>query len=196
MLGLGIPAKKHAADARPSTGTSTIGYGNADSRRPVITVEVQTKNEDKEVARQLAASALAAAKAAATVSKDVKPAGANTGGQPETLNFLDPSRVSETNKRKAQMQASASSGLDALLEQIGKKQKGNILDKSRKDWGEFKEEKGFEEELEAYKKSGDKYLDKVAFLQRADLREYEKERDARLAYQAKRRLETPSFTET
>lgn len=37
-----------------------------------------------------------------------------------------------------------------------------------------------EEELEDYKKSGDKYLEKVDFLKRAELREYEKERDQRL----------------
>ena len=37
-----------------------------------------------------------------------------------------------------------------------------------------------DDELEAYKKSNDKYLDKVDFLKRAELREYEKERDARL----------------
>lgn len=38
-----------------------------------------------------------------------------------------------------------------------------------------------EEELEGYKKSGDKYLDKVDFLQRAELRQYEQERDQRLS---------------
>jgi hypothetical protein len=37
-----------------------------------------------------------------------------------------------------------------------------------------------EDELEAYKKSGDQYLDKVDFLKRAELKVYEKERDARL----------------
>ena len=37
-----------------------------------------------------------------------------------------------------------------------------------------------EEELEDYKKSGDKYLGKVDFLKRAELREYENERDQRL----------------
>ena len=37
-----------------------------------------------------------------------------------------------------------------------------------------------EDELEAYKKSNDKYLDKVDFLKRAELRQYEMERDARL----------------
>lgn len=38
-----------------------------------------------------------------------------------------------------------------------------------------------DEELEEHKRSGGQYLDKVGFLQRAELREYEKERDQRLA---------------
>lgn len=99
-------------------------------------------------------------------------------------------KAAQALRRKSEMQASSSSGLDSLLQQISKKQKPNILDRSRKDWGQFKEEKGLEDELEAYKKSGDKYLDKVAFLQRSDVREYEKERDARLALQSKQRSET------
>ena len=37
-----------------------------------------------------------------------------------------------------------------------------------------------EAELEEYKRSGDKYLDRVDFLKRAELRQYEKERDERL----------------
>ena len=38
-----------------------------------------------------------------------------------------------------------------------------------------------DEELEGYKKSGNKYLDKVDFLNRAELRQYEQERDQRLS---------------
>lgn len=38
-----------------------------------------------------------------------------------------------------------------------------------------------DEELEGYKKSGDKYLDKFDFLKRAELRQYEQERDQRLS---------------
>ncbi|PNH04060.1 hypothetical protein TSOC_009828 [Tetrabaena socialis] len=37
-----------------------------------------------------------------------------------------------------------------------------------------------DEELEVYKKSGDQYLEKQNFLKRAELREYETERDTRL----------------
>lgn len=92
---------------------------------------------------------------------------------------------------KAQSAGVAPTALDAILEQIKKKQKLTVLDKTKKDWGEFKEEnKGMGEELDAYKKSSNQYLDKVSFLQRADLREFERERDARLASQAKRRTDT------
>ncbi|CAA3028489.1 Hypothetical predicted protein [Olea europaea subsp. europaea] len=52
------------------------------------------------------------------------------------------------------------STVDAVLEQIKKKQKLSVLDKTKKDWGEFNEEnKGLEEELNAYKKSSNQYLD-------------------------------------
>ncbi len=58
----------------------------------------------------------------------------------------------------------------------------SVLDKSKQDWQEYKKtDASVEEELEAYKKSSDKYLDKVDFLKRSELREYEQERDKRLA---------------
>lgn len=86
------------------------------------------------------------------------------------------------------VKAAAPSAVDAVLEQIKKKPKLSVLDKTKKDWGEFKEEnKGLEEELDVYKKSSNQYLDKVSFLQRADYREFERERDARLAMQARRK---------
>lgn len=104
------------------------------------------------------------------------------GEEIKVTKLVDPnSKAAEELKRKQ-----SASGVDRLLQQIEKKQKINVLDKSRKDWTEFKEEKKIEEELESYNKSGDKYTDRVAFLQRSDLREYERERDARLALQAKR----------
>ncbi|KAF8394726.1 hypothetical protein HHK36_020943 [Tetracentron sinense] len=88
---------------------------------------------------------------------------------------------------KTKVSVGPPSAVDAVLEQIKKKTKLSVLDKTKKDWGEFKEEKGLEEELDAYKKSSNQYLDKVSFLQRTDYREFERERDVRLALQAKRR---------
>ncbi|KAL1208900.1 hypothetical protein V5N11_030378 [Cardamine amara subsp. amara] len=84
--------------------------------------------------------------------------------------------------------AATPSAVDAVLEQIKKKQKLSVLDKTKKDWGEYKEEnKGVEDELDKYKKSSDQYLAKLGFLERAEIRQYEKERDARLAIQSKRK---------
>lgn len=105
------------------------------------------------------------------------------GQEIEVKKFIDADSKEALEKAKAP----PPSGVDAVLEQIKKKQKLSVLDKSKKDWGEFKEDKKLEEELDAYKKSSNQYLDKVSFLQRADYREFERERDARLAVQAKRR---------
>ena len=74
------------------------------------------------------------------------------------------------------------SGIDAVLASLEAAKKVNVLDKSRDDWGQFKKaDTQIEQELDAYKKSGGKYLDKVDFLKRTELREYEAERDQRLA---------------
>lgn len=84
--------------------------------------------------------------------------------------------------QKAQEAAQPKSGLDAVLSSLAAAKKVTILDKSRQDWSGLKEaDTSLEEELEAHKKGGDQYLDKQGFLQRADLREYEQERDRRLA---------------
>ena len=79
-------------------------------------------------------------------------------------------------------------GLDALLASLQGPKKISVLDKSRSDWKGFKSSDAeVEEELEAYKKSTDKFLDKQEFLQNAELRQYELERDARLASDSRTR---------
>lgn len=108
---------------------------------------------------------------------------------------IEVKKLVDANSKEAAEKVSAPtgppSGLDAILEQIKKKPKLSVLDKTKKDWSEFKvENKGLEEELDAYKKSSNQYLDRVSFLERTDFREFERERDARLALQAKRRPDT------
>jgi predicted house-cleaning noncanonical NTP pyrophosphatase (MazG superfamily) len=90
---------------------------------------------------------------------------------------------------KAKAAGASPSAVDNILEQIRKKQKLSVLDKTKKDWGEYKVENKVEEELGAYKKSSNQYLDRQLFLQRADYREFERERDARLSLMAKRKSE-------
>ncbi|XP_078446935.1 craniofacial development-like protein [Wolffia australiana] len=150
---------------------------------------------DSEEAKKLAAAALSAVRdiSSAATSSAVKGRVEITEVRDFAGEEVEVKKLVEADSREA-MADKARTGagaLDSVLEQIKKKQKLSVLDKTKKDWGEFKEEnKGLEDELDAYKKSSNQYLDKVSFLQRSDLREFERERDARLATQAKRRPES------
>lgn len=168
-----------------------LGFACQKSFKSIKDVRQTEDKYTKEDAKKIAASALAAAKEASNTSKEGKIEVSEVrdfaGEEVKVTKLIDPnSKAAEDLKRKQEMMALSSSGLDKLLQQIEKKPKLNVLEKSRKDWTDFKEEKQIKQELESYKKSGDKYTDRVAFLQRSDLREYERERDARLALQAKK----------
>lgn len=178
MSFLGLGSKKTDANRASSAGKSSTTAQNAIS----------------DEAKKLAAAALAAARDAAAVSAinkgkiEVTEIRDFAGEEIEVKKLVDPS--SKEAAERAKLHAGPSSAVDSVLEQIKKKPKLSLLDKTKKDWGEFKEEnKDYEEELDAYKKSSNQYLDKVSFLSRADYREFEKERDARLAQHAKRRAD-------
>lgn len=148
-------------------------------------------NCTSEEARKAAAAALSAVREVTSASAftgkvEIKEVRDFAGQEIEVKKLVDAN--SREAVEKAKSAGAQPSALDTILDQIKKKQKLTVLDKTKKDWGEYKEEhKGLEEELDAYKKSSNQYLDKVSFLQRTDLREFEHERDARLAMQAKRK---------
>nr|XP_027094998.1 craniofacial development protein 1-like isoform X2 [Coffea arabica] len=161
----------------------------APGKRPIV-----AQNGSSDDAKKLAAAALSAVKDAAAAAAlgrgkmEVTELRDFAGEEIEFKKLVDTSSKEAFDKGKAS--TGPASAVDAVLEQIKKKQKLSVLDKTKKDWGEFKEEnKGLEEELETYKKSSNQYLDKVSFLQRTDYREFERERDARLAMQAKRKAD-------
>ncbi|KAL5977443.1 hypothetical protein ACLOJK_021789 [Asimina triloba] len=177
MANLGLLPKKTSSDQ------------NLPQKRPA-----SVQNGTSEEAKGLAAAALsavrdaaaAAAVAAARGRVEITEVRDFAGEEIAVRKFIDVDSKEAAERAKASV--GQSSGLDAVLERIKKKQKLSVLDKTKKDWGEFKEEnKGMEDELDAYKKSSNQYLDKVSFLQRTDYREFERERDARLALQARRR---------
>ncbi|XP_074896472.1 craniofacial development protein 1 [Buteo buteo] len=74
------------------------------------------------------------------------------------------------------------SGMSTLLGKIGsKKQKMSTLEKSKLDWENFKEEEGIVEELAIHNRGKDGYIERKAFLERVDHRQFEIERDIRLS---------------
>lgn len=74
------------------------------------------------------------------------------------------------------------SGMSSLLGKIGaKKQKMSTLEKSKLDWENFKEEEGIGEELALHNRGKEGYIERKAFLERVDHRQFEIERDLRLS---------------
>ncbi|KAB0797026.1 hypothetical protein PPYR_11087 [Photinus pyralis] len=80
----------------------------------------------------------------------------------------------------------ARGGLGSVLNQIGKKSKISTLEKSKLDWDQFKKEEKIEDELSAYGKSKDGYLERQDFLQRADMRRFEIEKNIRSSLKTNR----------
>lgn len=70
-------------------------------------------------------------------------------------------------------------GISSVLGQIGKKPKISTLEKSKLDWDNFKKQENIEEELNTHNKGKDGYLERQDFLQRADLRQFEIEKQLR-----------------
>ncbi|VDO52303.1 unnamed protein product [Onchocerca flexuosa] len=90
-----------------------------------------------------------------------------------------PSGMIQSEKRKA------SDGLTSAINALSKKSKVSVLEKTAKDWGEFKNETGIQEELTSHNRGKQGYVDRVEFLSRTDYRQFEKERDARNAVRKK-----------
>lgn len=81
--------------------------------------------------------------------------------------------------------SSGGSGLSSVLGQIGKKNKLSILEKTKLDWSGFKQSEGIDEELQTFNKGRDGYLERQDFLQRADVRQFEIEKNLRAANRKK-----------
>ncbi|XP_024595978.1 LOW QUALITY PROTEIN: craniofacial development protein 1-like [Neophocaena asiaeorientalis asiaeorientalis] len=75
-----------------------------------------------------------------------------------------------------------SRGMNSLLGKIGaKKQKMSILEKAELDWESFKEEECIGEELAIHNRGKEGFIERKAFLDRVDHRQFEIERDLRLS---------------
>ncbi|CAH0694057.1 unnamed protein product [Spodoptera exigua] len=77
-------------------------------------------------------------------------------------------------------------GLSSVLGQLNKKNTLSTLEKSKLDWSTYKQEEGLEEEIESHNKGKNGYLDKRDFLERADVRQYEIERNLRMSRRSNR----------
>lgn len=71
-------------------------------------------------------------------------------------------------------------GVQGLLNDLlGKKKKLSTLEKSKLDWENYKKAHGIAEDLQNHNRGKDGYLEKQAFLQRTDMRQFEIEKNLR-----------------
>jgi len=89
----------------------------------------------------------------------------------EAAKFLSGEATSSSTKR--------SGGLAGVVGNITKKPKMGCLDKSKLDWNQFVQENNIREELRTHNKGKDGYVEKLEFLERADLRQFEQEKALR-----------------
>merc|ERR1719341_2760300 len=89
----------------------------------------------------------------------------------EAAKFLSGEASSSTTKRPG--------GLAGVVGSITKKPKMGCLDKSKLDWNQFVQENNIREELSTHNKGKDGYVEKLEFLERADLRQFEQEKALR-----------------
>lgn len=98
---------------------------------------------------------------------------------------LQPAAAASTGNETASSPVSGvkrAPGLGNILGKLGgKKQKLSTLEKSKLDWEAFKEQEGIGEELAIFNRGKDGYIERKAFLERVDQREFEHERNVRLS---------------
>lgn len=76
--------------------------------------------------------------------------------------------------------ASVGGGLSSMLNQLTKKNKLSVLEKTKLDWDGFKDDQGISEELQTHNRGRDGFLERRDFLERTDLRQFEIEKNLRL----------------
>jgi len=97
------------------------------------------------------------------------------------------SSVANNRKEEGTKGVKRSGGLGGILDQL-KKPKINTLQKSLLDWDSFKKDEGIEDELSQHTKSKNTFIERQAFLQRTDVRQFELEKEVRAKNRAQRQL--------
>ncbi|XP_059164988.1 craniofacial development protein 1-like [Physella acuta] len=173
---------------RASTGSGTTVEAKSASEGATTIPESQTEKAKKVTITKVFDFAGETIKVTKEVDADSKEAKAEQKKQEtanqETANPADPlptSSLSQGLKRPA-----VGGGLGSVLNKINKKNKMGTLEKSKIDWESFKKKEGIDDDLKIYNKGKQGYTERMAFLNRADQRQYEIERNLRLGSTSKR----------
>ncbi|XP_051165806.1 craniofacial development protein 1 [Leptopilina boulardi] len=96
-----------------------------------------------------------------------------------TKNINTPSIIKNNVSKNQGTQKIGMGGISAVLGRLEKKTKINTLEKSKMDWDNFKKQENIEDEINTHNRGKEGYLEKQDFLQRADYRQFEIEKQMR-----------------
>ncbi|XP_063951703.1 craniofacial development protein 1-like [Lytechinus pictus] len=176
------PSPKKTSSNESATPTSQTNGSKADSTLKITKV-FDFAGEKVEVTKEVAASSKEAKNYLKEQEEKDGPAKSTTiPGSSNTGSAVVPNSLGSSSKPTISSGIKRSGGgLGNVLGQIGKKQKISTLEKSRLDWESFKNKEGITDELKIHNKGKDGFVERQRFLQRADVRQYEIERDLRMA---------------
>lgn len=179
---------ERASERATTTTTSDDGDG-ARTLRAVNDVDVARERRREELIA-IARSAMASAREATRLRAEERErfterrkfAGKMIDVEQE---YVEGSKEAKAHDKRAE--ALARGGIDAVLAELMGPKKLNVLDKTKADWRGVKDvDAELDEDLLAHQRGGKTFREQQDFLQQADYREYELERDARLAAASKR----------
>ena len=172
--GLEKKRKKEKENTTAGDETTSVGNGSsAESKKAFAAEAIRTMKEASKFGFR------SSGKKGQVIVKETR----NFAGKSvEVIQEVDASSKSGAKAIEKSKQSEKKKGLDYVLQLLDRKRKLNIIDKSKLDWKEYKRDhKQVQEELNAYTKGGERYTERQDFLKRTEMREYEIERDNRLA---------------
>lgn len=133
-------SSKNVGD-EPTKVAETNKSPKEETKKVTVTQILDFAGEEVRVEKEVDASSIKENKAAATAAPKMQPFG----------------RIMPGAGIKRPAGSGSSGGLGSLLNQIGKKKKISVLEKSQMDWKSFKSSEGIEEDLQTFNKGKDGY---------------------------------------
>lgn len=175
LMGSSASTKKNAKNSQTSSSTKPDSTANA-------SISNQSSDQSSTISTS---SAISAAPTKIKLTKEYEFAGERIRVEEEVdCNKLNGSKT-EGDKSTTGVTAAKSGpakrglGINDLVANLGKKQKLSTLNKTKLDWDMFKQEEGIADDLKNHTKNKNSFVERQAFLQRTDLKQFELEKSIR-----------------
>ncbi|GLV33996.1 yeti [Carabus blaptoides fortunei] len=173
-------ATERSSEVSDESAVVTVAVSEEDSKKKTDSLWADFLKDTTTVDKETTSSS----KSTAIVTEPSD--GASFNSSSTTGDNSKPVIVYEFAGEQVTVPAAAARGLSSILNQLGKKQKISTLEKSKLDWDRFKQDENIVDELSAHNKGRHGYLERQDFLQRADQRQFELEKELRTKHRSHR----------